>query len=320
MFSKANLQPCCELIRVYGVSVGGGTLEQSTHTRSRSDSCVLLKSICASADEHGRPYAPSAGRPCNLNETPRPAKIVYRLGVRTRPERAFRALVWCFGHKRRGVGLSAFGMLLVASMTHCVRKGAPTADSQAPGAVAPPAEVSPRPHGSMELEKLEKSAFVPISLSEDQLRRACRVQAIVAKASMSEGIEPNLINAIVWLESKFDPKAHNRSGARGLMQLMPTTSKAMAQALRRQNRPYDPDFSIHAGAHLVRVLLEKFEGDEQLALFGYARGSGRVRAWQKTREPLPTGVRSFIEKVERGRRTFEAMGFPGSAQTVCQKS
>lgn len=245
---------------------------------------------------------------------------MYRLGVRTRPERSFRALAWRFGHKRRAFGLSALGILLVGSMTHCAGKGASTAGSETPRADPPSAEVSSPPRGSTEIERAKEPAFVPIALTEDQLRRACRVQAIVAKASTSEGVEPNLINAIVWLESKFDPKAYNRSGARGLMQLMPTTSKAMAQALRRQNRPYDPDFSIHAGAHLVRVLLEKFEGDEHLALFGYARGSGRVRAWQKTREPLPDGVRSFIEKVERGRRTFEAMGFPGSAKTVCRKS
>lgn len=204
---------------------------------------------------------------------------------------------------------AALGLLVGA--THCATHKsttvAPATPSESPPARPPKAARTEPP-------------FHPISLTDEQLARACKVQPLVARASAAENLEPNLVNAIVWLESKFDPKASNKSGAKGLMQLMPTTSKAMAATLQRKNRPFDPEFNIHAGAHLLRVLLDKFDGDEKLALFGYARGSGRVRAWQKTREPMPAGVREFIAKVERGRKTFARLGFPDAAPRVCQKT
>lgn len=207
--------------------------------------------------------------------------------------------------------LACAALSLLGGATHC----ATTTSKTTP--ISPPVqEARSRPPEKAPAEP----PFDPIPLSDEQLARACRIQPIVARASAAENLEPNLVNALVWVESKFDPSARNRSGAKGLMQLMPTTAKAMAAALKRKNRPLDPDFSVHAGAHLLRVLLDKFDGDEQLALFGYARGSGRVRAWQETRGPLPSGVREFIAKVERGRKTFARMGFPDAAARVCQKT
>ena len=151
----------------------------------------------------------------------------------------------------------------------------------------------------------------PYALSDAQLTRAKKYQRIVAKAAADHGVDANLINGIIWTETKFNAKARNRSGASGLMQLMPITSKAMAKRLGRPHRPMDPDFNIHAGTKLLSQLLKKFDGDEELALFGYARGGGRVRAWQKTPdEPIPTGVQNFIRKVRRAQLTFQQLGLP----------
>ena len=89
----------------------------------------------------------------------------------------------------------------------------------------------------------------------------------------------------------------------------------MAKRIGRPNRPYDPEFAVEAGAALLPGLLEKFERDEQLALFGYARGSGSVRKWKKNGGPqLPRGVRRFIGRVRRAQATFEDLGFPGHRQ------
>jgi hypothetical protein len=160
-------------------------------------------------------------------------------------------------------------------------------------------------------KKARQPAFEPLDLDNKQMTRARRVQPIVARVSHEYGVDANLINGIIWAESKFNPKARNRSGARGLMQLMPKTSKAMAKRIGRPNRPYDPDFAVTAGTHLLSGLLEKFDGDEELALFGYARGGGSVRKWQSSgKSELPEGVQKFIARVRRAQATFDGLGFP----------
>ncbi|MBV1862591.1 MAG: transglycosylase SLT domain-containing protein [Nannocystaceae bacterium] len=154
--------------------------------------------------------------------------------------------------------------------------------------------------------------FVPLKLSTEQLARARKVQPLVVQASKDFGVEANLINGIIWSESKFNPKARNRSGAKGLMQLMPVTARGMAKKLGRRVRVYDPEFSIQAGTKLLSIMLGRFDGDEELALFAFGRGGGRVRGWQANGETeMPTGVQRFIAKVRRGQKTFEMLGFPG---------
>ncbi|MCA9694688.1 MAG: transglycosylase SLT domain-containing protein [Myxococcales bacterium] len=184
----------------------------------------------------------------------------------------------------------------------------PTADEPpAPAKVDPAPDVAPTPE--------PEPPFTPIELTEDQRTKARRVQPLVAAAARDHGLDPNLINAIIWNESKFNPRARNRSGARGLMQLMPGTAKAMARRLRRPSRPYDPEFSVQAGAALLSILLAKFDGDLDLALFAYTRGDGRVRGWLAAGETeMPKGVVAFIERVRRAMRTFAALGFPGSPE------
>ncbi|MEM6993871.1 MAG: lytic transglycosylase domain-containing protein [Myxococcota bacterium] len=174
-------------------------------------------------------------------------------------------------------------------------------------APAPPVEPDPEPVPSVDVEE---PTFEPLKLSEEQLKRARMVQQHVIAAAAEYGVDPNLLNGVIWNESKFNPKARNRSGAKGLMQLMPKTGKAMAKRLNRRFRPYDPEFSVHAGALLLSVLLGKFDDDEELALFGYARGGGRVRRYQREGGEIPEGVTKFIARVRRAQRTFAELGFP----------
>jgi soluble lytic murein transglycosylase-like protein len=175
---------------------------------------------------------------------------------------------------------------------------------------APPARAQAAPTPAP-APTLAAPTYEPLELSNAELARARSVQRIVAKAAQEHGVDANLINGIIWVETKFNARARNRSGARGLMQLMPVTSRAMAKRLRRAHKPTDPDFSIHAGTKLLSQLTEKYDGDEELALFGYARGIGSVAKWRTTPgQPLPQGVQAFITKVRRAQATFVELGFP----------
>ena len=151
--------------------------------------------------------------------------------------------------------------------------------------------------------------FQTIQLTDDELKRAQSLQGWIAEAAALRNVDPYLLNAIIWHESRFTAKAKNPSGAKGLMQLMPKTSRAMAKKLDRPNRPLDPEFSIHAGALLLDTLLEMFDDDVELALFGYARGSGNVRAWKKRRErKYPERVQKFIRKIRSAQWSFQNIG------------
>lgn len=176
-----------------------------------------------------------------------------------------------------------------------------------PAAEPPPVAEAPPPAVETEPEP----AFEPLSLDAEQMKRAKKMQPIVRQASADHGVDANLINGIIWAESKFNPKARNRSGAKGLMQLMPITARGMGKKLGRPVRVYDPEFSIQAGTKLLSIMLDRFDGDVELALFAYGRGGGRVRSWQANGETeMPEGVQKFIARVKRGQQTFESLGFP----------
>lgn len=140
--------------------------------------------------------------------------------------------------------------------------------------------------------------------------RILAVQPIVAAAAEEYGVDPHLVNGVIWVESKFDRKARNRSGARGLMQLMPKTAKSIGRRIKRPTRVFDAEFNVHAGTWYLSRLLAKFDGDEDLALAAYVRGPSKIRAWVEEEHPFPDGVLGFVTKVQRAQRVFESLGWP----------
>ena len=95
-------------------------------------------------------------------------------------------------------------------------------------------------------------------------------------------LDPALLAAVIYRESKFDPDARSRSGAIGLMQLLPTTAEGIA--LHTGGREfvvadlYDPEINVRYGAFYLRRLLRKYE-DERLALAAYNAGQRNVDEW-----------------------------------------
>jgi len=198
---------------------------------------------------------------------------------------------------------------------------APGVEAEAPPRVTPEPEpvlaVEPEyalpPEGVDEVDD-EPEPPTPILVekmwSERLEPRILAVQSLVAEAARAHGVDPYLVNGVIWVESKFDRKAKNRSGARGLMQLMPKTAKAIARKLGRPAKVYDAEFNVQAGAWYLSRMLAKFDGDESLALAAYVRGPSRIRAWLDNGEPFPASVQGFVGKVQRARGVFAALGWP----------
>jgi soluble lytic murein transglycosylase len=80
-------------------------------------------------------------------------------------------------------------------------------------------------------------------------------------------------------ESSFNPKARSRAGARGLMQLLPSTVRDYSMsAVRKLEKP---ETNILYGARYFRALMERFGGKSELALAAYNAGHGKVARWIK---------------------------------------
>ena len=86
-----------------------------------------------------------------------------------------------------------------------------------------------------------------------------------------EGVDPRFIHAVIWQESKYKLRARSHAGAQGLMQLMPATARRFGC-----NDPHDPAENITAGTKYLSWLLERFDGNVELALAGYNAGEGSV--------------------------------------------
>jgi soluble lytic murein transglycosylase-like protein len=111
-------------------------------------------------------------------------------------------------------------------------------------------------------------------------------------AASRHGINGRLVEAIIAVESAFNPRAVSRKGAMGLMQLMPKTARQYAV-----RNPFDPLQNIQGGLHLLRDLLHRFQGDLRLALAAYNAGEKAVVEYDGI--PPYRETREYVKKVLR---------------------
>jgi soluble lytic murein transglycosylase-like protein len=195
-----------------------------------------------------------------------------------------------------GLACASSGPIVQPAITSTPEPSAPTEPPLAgvePTAAVEPAAIAPMPVGPP----------APWLDDAELHERILAVQAIVEAAATRQQVEPELIYALIYVESKFEPKAKG-GDAQGLMQLMPKTAASLAKKLDRKRESYDPDFNIHAGTLLIRNLLDRFDGDVSLALAGYNRGSGTVAGWIRDGVPMPERTQKYVDRVLRARAWF----------------
>ena len=103
------------------------------------------------------------------------------------------------------------------------------------------------------------------------LKTDSSLESIFEKAAKTYGVDVELLKAMAKAESDFDPNATSRSGAMGIMQLMPATAKGLGVT-----DAYDPEQNIMGGAKYIASLLKKYDGNVSYALAAYNAGSGNV--------------------------------------------
>jgi soluble lytic murein transglycosylase len=131
----------------------------------------------------------------------------------------------------------------------------------------------------------------------------------IAEAARAAGVPASLLFGLIRQESVFTEDAQSRSGALGLMQVMPTTGRLLYRKENGKGRPdlKDPDANLRLGARYLKQLIDAFSGDTAAALAAYNAGPGRVRAWKKASnlapedeflESIPFGeTRSYVKRV-----------------------
>lgn len=131
-------------------------------------------------------------------------------------------------------------------------------------------------------------AWLPASVRRHELA--------IAAAARRHGIEPALLAIMVYTESRGRPDARSPAGARGLMQLMPSTAAEIAKTRGlpppSPARLHDPAYNLDLGAWYMARQLEQF-GELPLALAAYNAGPGRVAAYRRGEAALPEETRGY---------------------------
>ena len=136
----------------------------------------------------------------------------------------------------------------------------------------------------------------------ERLRYPLHYSEYVRVHAQEHSLDPALLAAVIYQESKFDANAESGSGAIGLMQLTPTTAKGIAIRTGghkfRTSDLYNPEINIRYGAWYLDNLFKKY-GSEKLVLAAYNAGQGNVDRWQAAHEGVQFAeTRAYIDRVE----------------------
>lgn len=117
------------------------------------------------------------------------------------------------------------------------------------------------------------------------------VTDMVSHYSRAFGLEEALIKAVIKVESDFDPRAVSSKGAQGLMQLIPSTAREL-----EVRNPFNVEENIRGGSRYLRMMLDQFGGNLDLALAAYNAGPGTVRRHGGV--PPYAETRKYVDRVK----------------------
>lgn len=140
-----------------------------------------------------------------------------------------------------------------------------------------------------------------------RVRRPSReIDDLIVAAAAREGLDADLVRAIVLVESGFNAHARSPAGAVGLMQLMPATAARFGVA-----QSTDPAQNLGGGTRYLAFLLRLFDDDVRLALAGYNAGEGAVKRHGRRIPPFDE-TRAYVPAVLSAWRRFREERFRGA--------
>ncbi len=125
------------------------------------------------------------------------------------------------------------------------------------------------------------------------LAKSALYDPMIERAARSAAVRPELVRAVIVVESAFNPRAVSKRGAQGLMQLRPSTARRYGVS-----DAFDPEQNITAGAHYLRDLMARFGNDLELALAAYNAGEDAVERYGRSIPPF-SETRHYVPNVMR---------------------
>jgi soluble lytic murein transglycosylase len=143
--------------------------------------------------------------------------------------------------------------------------------------------------------------------------------SVIRHQAAAEHLDPALIAAVIYAETKFDPRPSS-AGAQGLMQILPSTAEYLARLSGgvsfHTSDLATPAVNIAYGSYYLRYLLDHYDGNELLAIAAYNAGLTNVDAWvaqahaqgrQLTVGAIPfTQTREYVQRVQHAQRAYRA--------------
>lgn len=135
-----------------------------------------------------------------------------------------------------------------------------------------------------------------------------KYESIVRGHAHNYRLDPALLAAVIYQESKFRADVKSDSGAIGLMQLLPATAKGIAVHTGgtrfRVDDLYNPEINVRYGAWYLRHLLRKY-GDEPTALAAYNAGQDNVDRWRRAGRGIQFAeTRAYVDRVEELKKIY----------------
>ena len=142
----------------------------------------------------------------------------------------------------------------------------------------------------------------------DRIRYPLRYELIVRNHAKNYDLDPALLAAVIYTESRFNANAESSAGAIGLMQLLPETARGIAVRTGGNGFVlrdlYVPEINVRYGAWYLRNLLNRYS-DERTALAAYHAGQGNVDRWQEQGIEIQfPETREYVDNVEKARRIY----------------
>jgi soluble lytic murein transglycosylase-like protein len=128
-----------------------------------------------------------------------------------------------------------------------------------------------------------------------------QIDALVGQNSSTWQVDPSLVKAIIANESGFNANATSKVGARGLMQLMPSTAQSVGV-----RDSYDPAQNVAGGTRYLKGLLDRFNGDMRLAVAAYNAGPGAVEKYGDV--PPYAETQNYVRNVLRTHLQYQLQG------------
>ncbi len=145
-----------------------------------------------------------------------------------------------------------------------------------------------------------------------------KYKPVIEKYSQIYNLKPEVVCAVINVESGFNKNATSKVGAIGLMQIMPETGREIAEKLKIENYTkellYSPEINIRFGCFYLNYLLNMFDGNLTNAVAAYNAGFNKVMAWLESEQYSKNGVvveppisetKHYIRKFENNLSVYE---------------